>query len=110
MSNAPPENEKPHEGPVDTLREGSLKATIWKNETERGVAFNATFSRVYQKAEGDWAETRSIPSKDFLRLSELGRAAHHRVSDLQRDYYETRDAFKDARSAKPRSPEKDRER
>ncbi len=76
------------ERPVDTLRDGPLKASIWKNETERGAAFNTTFSRVYQTEQGAWAESKSIPSKELLRLSELGRAAHHRVGELRRQHLE----------------------
>ncbi len=101
MSNAPPNNDHDQtsmpERPVDTLRDGSLKASIWKNETERGVAFNTTFTRSYQTQDGQWAETQSIPSKDLLRHGELSRAAHSRVNELRQEHHKSQEEFRAAR-------------
>ena len=34
--------------PVEVLRDGALKATIWENEGENGTYFTTTFARTYQ--------------------------------------------------------------
>ena len=31
--------------PTETLRDGSLKATIWRNETDKGAFFRVNFSQ-----------------------------------------------------------------
>lgn len=38
---------KKNSGPVDTLRDGSLKATIWKRESEGKAFYNTQFSKSY---------------------------------------------------------------
>ena len=45
--------------PTHELRLGSLKAAVWRNDTEAGVRYNVTFSRLYK--EGDqWKSTESF--------------------------------------------------
>ena len=42
--------------PIHEVRLGYIKAAVWRNETEAGVRYNATFSRLYK--DGDqWAST-----------------------------------------------------
>jgi hypothetical protein len=59
--------------PAHTIRLGSIKAAIWKNETESGPRFNVTIARLYK--DGDtWKQTESF-GRDELPLVE-------KVSDL----------------------------
>jgi len=45
--------------PIHEVRLRSTKATVWRNETEAGVRYNATFSRLYK--DGDqWKSTESF--------------------------------------------------
>ena len=37
--------------PVHEIRLGHIKAAVWRNETEAGVRYNATFSRLYRDGE-----------------------------------------------------------
>lgn len=76
--------------PVE-IRQGSLKAAIWKNEGENGPMFNTTFSRTYRDKEGQWQETQSFRSSDLLGIAELGRSAHHRVNELKKEHYQDQD-------------------
>ncbi len=39
--------------PEVTLRDGSIKATIWKNEGENGVFFSVEFARTYSDDSGN---------------------------------------------------------
>lgn len=99
MSNAPSNHETEKARPVDQLRDGSLNASIWMNESDRGAAFNTTFSRTYKKENGEYGETRTMRSQDLLSYAELSRAAYHRVSELRSEYKQSPEDFKAARQA-----------
>ncbi len=40
------------ERPVHEVRLGKVKAAIWKNETDNGVRFGVTFTRIYKTDNG----------------------------------------------------------
>lgn len=64
---------KPH--PVQEVRIGAVKAAIWRNETDTGVRYNATFGRIYR--DGDqWRTTESFGRDDLLLLAKVADNAH----------------------------------
>ncbi len=69
----------------ETLRDGMLKASIFRNEHENGAFFNTTFSKLYKDSEGELRETHSFSSDDLLRVGELAREAHNRIRELRRE-------------------------
>lgn len=77
--------------PVETLREGQLKAAIWQNESNNGKYHSVTVARTYKDQDGNLQDTSSFRAKDMLGLSELARRAHHHAHDLDRE------AFKEQR-------------
>ena len=77
--------------PVDVLRDGNLKASIWRNETDKGPFFATSFARTYRDAEGNARDTHSFVGSDLLKLSELARAAYTRTGELRRDEKRSRD-------------------
>lgn len=79
--------------PMETLREGPLKAAIWRNEGEHGAYHAVTLARTYKDRDGNLQDTSSFRAKDMLGLSELARRAHHHAHDLDRE------AFKERRRA-----------
>lgn len=61
--------------PVYEVRIGQIKAAIWRNETEAGVHYNATFSRLYK--DGDqWRSTESFGRDDLLLLGKVADQTH----------------------------------
>ncbi len=61
--------------PVHEVRLGAIKAAVWRNETENGVRFNVTFSRLYK--EGDqWQSTDSFGRDDLLLVAKVADEAH----------------------------------
>lgn len=81
------------EGPADTIRDGNIKATIWKRESDEGGAFfSTTFARSYKDAEGNYRDSNSFGSNDLLRLAELARGAYTRTQELRRDSAPSRDS------------------
>ena len=46
------------ERPVHEVHVGKVKAAIWKNETDNGVRFGVTFTRIY-KTDNGWENSMS---------------------------------------------------
>ena len=67
--------------PVDEIRIGRVKATVWRNGTEEQSRYNVTFSRLYK--EGDqWKSTHSFGRNDLLVLAKVADFAHTRIFQL----------------------------
>jgi len=68
--------------PVHTLRHRRLKATIWRNETEKGPMFNVTVVRSYRDGNGEWHDSQSIGYDDLMNVAALMYEAHGYISSL----------------------------
>jgi hypothetical protein len=65
----------PKTKPIHEVRLGYMKAAIWRNETDAGVRFNFTFSRLYK--DGDqWKSTESFGRDDLLLLAKVADQTH----------------------------------
>lgn len=71
--------------PVDVLRDGALKSTIWRNPSEKGDFYTTTLSRTYKSDDGQYKDSHSFSSNEMLRVAELSRRSHNRVLALKRD-------------------------
>jgi hypothetical protein len=72
--------------PRDTLRDGNLKASIWRNESsEKGSFYSASLSRTYKDQNGELRDTHSFAGNELLRVSELARKAYDRTQELRRE-------------------------
>ena len=69
--------------PTETLRDGSLKATIWKNEGEKGAFFSVNLSRTYKDDGGNYHDSDSFSGSELLRIAHLASQAYDRVSTLR---------------------------
>jgi hypothetical protein len=54
--------------PVNTLRCGNIKATIWQNVSEKGPFFSTTFSRPFKDQSGAWRNGTSFGLNDLEAL------------------------------------------
>ena len=63
------------EKPKHELRLGAIKAAIWKNTTDAGVRYNATFSRLYKDGD-EWLSSDSFGRDDLLVLAKIADLAH----------------------------------
>ena len=68
--------------PVDEIRIGRVKATIWRNGTEDRPRHNVTFSRLYKDDTGEWKSTQSFGRNDLLVLAKVADLAHSRLFEL----------------------------
>ena len=68
--------------PIDTLRDGSLKATIWKNTGEKGDFYSVEFSRTYKQGE-EFKDSHSFSGTELLRISRLSEIAYTRITYIR---------------------------
>ena len=78
-------NTQPKRKPAFTLRDGALKATVWKNESEKGPWFSVDFSRGYRTKDG-WRDTSSMRGDDLLKLAFLAQEAYAKHVELKAIY------------------------
>ena len=77
--------------PVDEIRIGRVKATIWRNGTDEQPRHNVTFGRLYKEAD-QWKTTQSFGRSDLLVLTKVVDLAHSRIFSLpQEEETETED-------------------
>ena len=61
--------------PVHEIRLGAIKSAIWKNETNNGTRFNATFTKLYRDQD-QWKNTESFGREDLLALAKVADFVH----------------------------------
>lgn len=109
-SSNPPQQERPTpqqdaSGPADVLRDGNIKATIWKNERENGPSYNTTFARTWQDESGAYRDSHSFSGTELLRVSELARGAYARTNELRHEHTQQHDKARDLEEESLRAPD-----
>lgn len=61
--------------PVNEIRLGRIKATIWANETDNGIRHNVSLVRIY-KDEDEWKESNSFGREELLLVAKVADMAH----------------------------------
>jgi hypothetical protein len=61
--------------PVHEIRLGTIKASLWTNETEHGTRYNVTVSRLY-RADNQWKTTESFGRDDLPLVCKVMNLAH----------------------------------
>ena len=96
-----PRQSEPRE-PAEVIRDGNLKASIWRNDGEKGPFYATTFARTWRDEEGQYRDSSSFVASDLLKLSELARSAYTRTNALRRED-RAQDAAKDRGTAEDRA-------
>lgn len=73
--------------PADVIRDGALKATIWRNAGEDGPFYSTSLARTFEDREGNLRDAHSFSGSDLLKVSELARKAYDRTNDLRREEF-----------------------
>jgi hypothetical protein len=63
------------ERPFHEVRFGSVKAAIWRNESDLGVRYSVTFERLYRSDQG-WNSSTSFGRDELLLLAKVADKAH----------------------------------
>ncbi|MAT50121.1 MAG: hypothetical protein CL958_03040 [Euryarchaeota archaeon] len=66
----------PDSKPIDTIRDGSLKATIWKRFGDNGNFYSVEISRTWRDDEGKYHDSHSFTGSELLRVSRLADIAY----------------------------------
>ncbi len=69
--------------PTATLRDGRIKATIWKQDSEKGGFFRVNFTRGYKDDAGNWHDSDSFSGAELLRIAYLATKAYEATADLR---------------------------
>ena len=78
-TNMPKDNKPAHE-----VRLGAVKAAIWKNDTQSGVRYNVTFSRIYKDGD-EWKSTDSFGRDDLLVVAKVSDLAHSWIHEQKQE-------------------------
>lgn len=70
--------------PAATLRDGAIKATIWRNPSENGVFFSVDYSRTYTDDSGHPKSTNSFSGSQVLKQAHLALKAYDRIAELRK--------------------------
>lgn len=73
---------KQQQRPVETIRDGAIKAAIWKNEGEKGAFFSVTVARTYKGDDGQLHDSDSFSGTQLLHLAHVLGKAYDRVDRL----------------------------
>lgn len=68
--------------PAAILRDGSLKATLWQRQTEKGVFFNVSLTRTYKEGE-EYKDSNSFSGPELLRIARLATKAYDLANELR---------------------------
>lgn len=70
--------------PIRTLRDGQIKAVIWKNQSEDGGAFySVEFVRSYRDSQDNWHDTSSFSNGQLLKVAHLATKAYDAIAALK---------------------------
>ena len=66
----------PSKKPVHEIRLGRIKAAIWENETEGGVRYGITLSRLYKNGKDEWKDSTSFGRDDLPLVEKVCHMTH----------------------------------
>lgn len=72
--------------PEIVLRDGSLKASIWQNDGEKGPFWTTTYAKTITGQDGNPRDVQSFSQTENLRISVLGHQAYGVINDLRREF------------------------
>jgi hypothetical protein len=95
--------------PLSTVRIGGIKATIWENEDDQGMArYNTTITRSYLDQNKEWQENNSFSLDDLPRLRLATEQAfaqiHERIAQRHQEKSDNKESDLSDKSA-PATPQ-----
>lgn len=81
--------------PLATLRDGALKATIWRNDGKKGDFCTARITRTYRTADAQYRDTDCFSRNELLKVAHLAMRAYEELARLHQADSSTRPATAD---------------
>jgi hypothetical protein len=69
--------------PVHTIRHRNLKASIWRNVTDKGNLYNVTIVRGYRDEQQQWHDSHSFGYDDLTIAAKLLNDCHSFITTLR---------------------------
>ena len=69
--------------PVASVRLGTIRASIWKNDSKNGARYNVTFDRSYRDSEENFCSSDTFGRDDLLTVAKVADLAHSKIFELQ---------------------------
>ncbi|QDG74402.1 hypothetical protein [Labrenzia sp. PHM005] len=69
--------------PLETLRDGAVKVTIWENQSQKGIWYSVEPGRAYTDAEGIVKTATWLSKMDILKLRRLLDQAYDRIREIR---------------------------
>lgn len=73
-------NQQTNNWPAHTNRHGKIKATIWANQTQKGLMYHVTLVRSYQDENEQWHDTQLFGVQDLMIVAKAMFDAHTWIS------------------------------
>ncbi len=90
MENNPIESMKTKDKPVHEVRLGAIKCALWRNDTDNGIRYNSTFTRLYRDGD-EWKSSDSFGRDDLLTLAKVADQAHTWICEQTQERERDRD-------------------
>lgn len=75
--------QKTNSKPLATIRDGALKASIWKNQGEKGPFYSVRITRTYTDEQGNYHDSDSFSGSELLRVARLASKAYDETAALR---------------------------
>jgi len=69
--------------PLETLRDGALKTSLFRNQSKNGEFISIVPGRIYTDGKGNIQETKSLSGPEALRMANLLTQAYGRSLALK---------------------------
>lgn len=69
--------------PAATIRDGAIKATIWKNKGEKGDFHSIRFTRTWKDDKGNYQDSDNFTGAELLRVAYLATKAYEHLASLR---------------------------
>lgn len=69
--------------PVETIRDGAIKASIWRNQGEKGPFYSVRITRTYTDEAGTYHDSDRFSGSELLRVARIAGKAYDRVAALR---------------------------
>ncbi len=97
--------------PLETLRDGRVKATVWENTNADGEAYHTvSIAKTYEDRNGKLQDSHSFSAGEFLRVAELARDAHRLIRDVRRDLAHEHQADRQTKQSRDPRPSRREDR
>lgn len=69
--------------PAETIRDGAIKATIWKNQGEKGAFYSVRIARTWKDEHGQYHDRTDYSGTELLIVSRVALMAYTKVSAMR---------------------------